>query len=151
MNVDTESRSDKQQTTMLDADAVSQYPQQRRRIGRRRGDQPTAEETKARKEDSACGTAATKQHHDDEEPTATAEGDKVQLQCTIVATKTFDGASSSLRASAKSTEKYVATILNDDDINIMDTEDEKEEEDQPQEQSNMYVPGLGRFNIGRRE
>ena len=137
MNVDTESRSDKQQTTMLDADAVSQYPQQRRRLGRRRGDQPT--ETKATKEDSA------KQHHDDEEPTA--EGDKVQ--CTIVTTKTFDGASSSLRASAKSTEKYVATTLNDDDINIMDTEDEKEEEDQPQEQSNMYVPGLGRFNIGR--
>ena len=149
MNVDTESRSEseKQQMTMLDADAVPQCPRQRRRLGRRRGDQPTAAETKARKEDSACGTAATKQHHEDEEPTA--EGDKVQ--CTIVMTKTFDGASSSLRASAKSTEKYVATILNDDDINIMDTEDEKEEEDQPQEQSNMYVPGLGRFNIGRRE
>ena len=149
MNVDTESRSDKQQTTMLDADAVSQYPQQRRRIGRRRGDQPTAEETKARKEDSACGTAATKQHHDDEEPTATAEGDKVQLQCTIVAAKTFDGASSSLRASAKSTEKYVATILGDDDI--MDTDDSPTNDDdlQPQEERNVYVPGLGRFNIGR--
>ena len=147
MNVDTESRSDKQQTTMLDADAVSQYPQQRRRIGRRRGDQPTAEETKARKEDSACGTAATKQHHEDEEPTA--EGDKVQ--CTIVMTKTFDGASSSLRASAKSTEKYVATILGDDDI--MDTDDSPTNDDdhQPQEQGNVYVPGLGRFNIGRRE
>ena len=149
MNVDTESRSEseKQQMTMLDADAVPQCPRQRRRLGRRRGDQPTAAETKARKEDSACGTAATKQHHEDEEPTA--EGDKVQ--CTIVMTKTFDGASSSLRASAKSTEKYVATILGDDDI--MDTDDSPTNDDdhQPQEQGNVYVPGLGRFNIGRRE
>jgi hypothetical protein len=121
MNVDTESRSEseKQQMTMLDADAVPQCPRQRRRLGRRRGDQPTA------------------------------EGDKVQ--CTIVTTKTFDGASSSLRASAKSTEKYVATILGDDDI--MDTDDSPTNDDdhQPQEQGNVYVPGLGRFNIGRRE